>query len=243
MTTLRRFHACDLFRFNNVNFDELTETVRVIASAAAPFSLPTHLTCWYWCVDVFAFAQYNMPYYMQYMAIWPAYFVVAEAPGDASRSQPPHMIGYLMGKAEGTGENWHGHVSAVTVCRAIPQPHSTAPSTTHLTTSSVSFLHHLLQVAAEYRRASMAQLFMGYCEQLSEVYRGYFVDLFVRVSNSVAVGMYRKFGYTPYRQVIGYYSGAEPEDAFDMRKALSRDPHKRSMVPLPKPVHPSEMDL
>jgi N-terminal acetyltransferase B complex catalytic subunit len=94
-------------------------------------------------------------------------------------------------------------------------------------------------------------------------YRAYFVDLYVRVSNSVAVGMYKKFGYIPYRQVIGYYSGEE--DAYgrcfrrlaarcagaecvgwmcgtDMRKALSRDPDKKSMIPLPHPVHPSEND-
>jgi len=168
MTTIRRFHACDLFRFNNVNLDDLTET-------------------------------YNLPYYMQYMSRWPAFFVLAEAPGD-------HIIGYLMGKAEGQGELWHGHVSAVTV-------------------------------AAEYRRLNMAQLLMNYTEQLSEKYRGFFVDLYVRASNHVAIGMYKKFGYVAYRQVLGYYSGEE--DAFDMRKALSRDPGKKSMIPLPKPVPPS----
>jgi N-terminal acetyltransferase B complex catalytic subunit len=37
----------------------------------------------------------------------------------------------------------------------------------------------------------------------------YFVDLFVRVSNQVAVSMYKKFGYVVYRQVMGYYSGEE----------------------------------
>jgi ribosomal protein S18 acetylase RimI-like enzyme len=40
-------------------------------------------------------------------------------------------------------------------------------------------------------------------------YNGYFVDLFVRASNSVAISMYTQFGYTKYRQVIGYYSGEE----------------------------------
>lgn len=45
-------------------------------------------------------------------------------------------------------------------------------------------------------------------------YNGYFVDLFVRASNSVAIGMYRKFGYSVYRRVVGYYSGAMDEDAF-----------------------------
>ncbi len=43
-------------------------------------------------------------------------------------------------------------------------------------------------------------------EEISEkVHDCYFVDLFVRVSNSVAISMYRKFGYTVYRTVLGYY--------------------------------------
>jgi len=90
-------------------------------------------------------------------------------------------------------------------------------------------------------------------------YKGFFVDLFVRKSNAVAISMYSKFGYTKYRQVLGYYSGEEdaygthdahltgveqgcvsarpateslcPSFSTDMRKALSRDPEKKSMVP------------
>jgi len=45
-------------------------------------------------------------------------------------------------------------------------------------------------------------------------HNGYFVDLFVRVSNKVAYDMYTKFGYTVYRRVLGYYSGPNSEDAF-----------------------------
>lgn len=45
-------------------------------------------------------------------------------------------------------------------------------------------------------------------------YNAYFVDLFVRASNSVAINMYKKFGYIIYRRVLGYYSGLEEEDAF-----------------------------
>ena len=71
-------------------------------------------------------------------------------------------------------------------------------------------------------------------------HRGYFVDLYVRMSNDVAIGMYKKLGYSVYRQVIGYYSGEE--DAYDMRKALPRDVHKKSIIPLPHPVHPGEYD-
>ena len=59
----------------------------------------------------------------------------------------------------------------------------------------------------------------------------------MRPSNHVAVGMYRQLGYVVYRVVLGYYSGEE--DAWDMRKALRRDPLRESMVPLPHPVHPN----
>lgn len=46
-------------------------------------------------------------------------------------------------------------------------------------------------------------------------YDAYFVDLFVRVSNSLAIGMYEKFGYSVYRRVLGYYSSDhDGEDAF-----------------------------
>ena len=69
---------------------------------------------------------------------------------------------------------------------------------------------------------------------------GYFVDLFVRVSNVVAIGMYKKFGYSVYRTVLNYYSGEE--DAFDMRKAMPRDVHGRSVVPLKRPVRPDELE-
>ena len=42
----------------------------------------------------------------------------------------------------------------------------------------------------------------------------FFVDLFVRVSNKVAVNMYRKLGYEVYRTVLEYYSGDVDEDAY-----------------------------
>lgn len=44
--------------------------------------------------------------------------------------------------------------------------------------------------------------------------QAYFVDLFVRVSNKVAVDMYTRLGYSVYRRVLEYYSGDPDEDAF-----------------------------
>mmetsp|Transcript_28966 Transcript_28966/g.35752 ORF Transcript_28966/g.35752 Transcript_28966/m.35752 type:complete len:173 (-) Transcript_28966:1175-1693(-) len=172
MTTLRPFVVDDLFRFNNINLDVLTET-------------------------------YYMGFYMDYLSVWPDYFVAQEAPDG-------QLMAYIMGKAEGKKEKWHGHVTAVTV-------------------------------APEYRRLGLARTLMDFLERLStDVYNGYFVDLYVRQSNSLAIDIYKKLGYSVYRQVIGYYNNME--DAYDMRKALPRDVEKKSTVPLPHPVYPGEDD-
>lgn len=83
---------------------------------------------------------------------------------------------------------------------------------------------------------------MADLEKISEKKRCYFVDLFVRVSNSVAINMYRLLGYTVYRTVLQYYSGETEEDAYDMRKALSRDPEGKSVIPLDHPVHIEDLE-
>jgi len=122
------------------------------------------------------------------------------------------VMGYVMGKSEGKEELWHGHVTAVTV-------------------------------APEFRRLGLASQLMDTLENVSEhAYNAFFVDLFVRDSNSLAIGMYRKFGYEVYRRVLGYYSGEIPEDGLDMRKALPRDPEKKSMVPIEHPIQPEELE-
>ena len=59
-------------------------------------------------------------------------------------------------------------------------------------------------------------------------------------SNILAINMYKKFGYSTYRTVLGYYSGEE--DAYDMRKALPRDVDKKSIIPLTEPVYPEDLE-
>ena len=76
----------------------------------------------------------------------------------------------------------------------------------------------------------------------SHLYNANFVDLFVRSSNNRAIGMYEKLGYKVYRRVLGYYSGANPEDGLDMRKAMERDKDKKSMVPMDHPITPEELE-
>ena len=179
MTTLRPFEMSDLFKFNNINLDSLTET-------------------------------FNMPFYLSYHSKWPESFTVAEAPDKS-------LMGYMLAKAEGYDNLWHAHVSAVTV-------------------------------APTYRRLGLAKTLMDDLEhRLSvNVYHAYFVDLFVRSSNALAIGMYEKFGYIKYRRVLGYYASSsdddDGEDAWDMRKALKRDVKKESVIPLKDPVLPEDLE-
>lgn len=113
------------------------------------------------------------------------------------------LMAYVIGKTEGERTEWHGHVSAVTV-------------------------------APQYRRLGLASKLMDFTETLSQdTYNCYFVDLFVRKSNSLAIAMYKHMDYVVYRTILNYYGGNE--DAYDMRKALARDKHKQSVVPLHQP--------
>ncbi|KAK0172358.1 hypothetical protein PV328_005688 [Microctonus aethiopoides] len=173
MSIIRPFTCSDLFKYNNVNLDTLTET-------------------------------YGLSFYMLYLAHWPEYVQVAESPSG-------EIMGYIMGKAEGPGESWHGHVTALTV-------------------------------SPDYRRLGLAAKLMKYLEDISEKKQAYFVDLFVRVSNKVAIQMYQQLGYIVYRTVLEYYSGDPDEDAYDMRKALSRDVLKQSVIPLTHPVRPEDVE-
>ena len=81
-----------------------------------------------------------------------------------------------LGKAEGVQREWHGHVTAITV-------------------------------APQYRRLGLATKMMDLIELVSEkVYNGYFVDLYVRCTNEVAIYMYERMGYSAFRRVRDYYS-------------------------------------
>jgi N-terminal acetyltransferase B complex catalytic subunit len=105
----------------------------------------------------------------------------------------------VIGKCEGEGRDWHGHVTALTV-------------------------------APDYRRLGVGQRLMNHLESVSESGEMYFVDLFVRNSNQKAKSMYEKMGYSTFRQVTGYYTGPNAEDAVDMRKSLSRDAEGSSLI-------------
>ena len=129
--------------------------------------------------------------------------------------------GYILGKVEGDKKNeqkknWHGHVTAVTV-------------------------------APYFRRQGLARSLMNFLEYVTEkIHNGYYVDLFVRSTNKVAIDMYNKFGYNIYQTVEKYYSsdGIQPaEDAFDMRKSLMRDVNKECSKPTGRKIQPNEVEF
>ena len=86
----------------------------------------------------------------------------------------------------------------------------------------------------------MARSLMQYLHEVSiKQHDAYFVDLFVRPSNNVAVGFYRGLKYEVYRTVTNYYSN---EDAYDMRMSLPKDENGELSVPLNKSISPSELE-
>lgn len=143
------------------------------------------------------------------------------------------VIPYLViGKAEGQGANYHGHITALSI----------APEYRRL--QLAKRLTNLLEQISD------------------SVYQGFFVDLYVRPSNQIATGMYEGMGYSVFRTVKDYYGNLGPgiegggaEDAYgtfdykfmqhylvysttrstdelpstDMRKPLSRDPLRKSV--------------
>ena len=128
---------------------------------------------------------------------------------------------YILGKVEGDKnddqkKNWHGHVSAVTV-------------------------------APYFRRQGLARSLMDFLENVTEKkYNGYYVDLFVRSTNKVAIEMYKKFGYDIYQTVNKYYSsdGIQPaENAYDMRKSMKRDVNKELQKPTGKTIEPEDIEF
>lgn len=154
---------------------------------------------------------YSVGFYGEYLTHWPEYQRVARHPNGL-------IMGYVLGKVEGDAEDWHGHVSAVTV-------------------------------APTFRRLGVGEQLMACLERTtSAVHDAYFVDLFVRSCNTVAIGMYKRLGYAVYRTVLGYYKagGSFPndEDALDLRKAMPRNEkrNRSSVIPLTRPIAPHELE-
>jgi N-terminal acetyltransferase B complex catalytic subunit len=148
--------------------------------------------------------MYTTQFYTQYFIKDPDLCIVAESASGA-------LAGYLLAKVEGSGPDWHSHISA-------------------------------LSVAPEFRRAGVGRMLLEYFEGISEAkHKCYFADLYVRVSNSTAIDIYKSRGYVVYRVVTDYYSGEE--DGYDMRKPLKRDVDLKSILGAGKTVTPEQLPV
>ncbi len=94
-------------------------------------------------------------------------------------------MGYILGKAEGEGEHWHGHVTAVTVRQPARSPvypitaagreawswRAAAAPLGHGAIPCRTLGWHGTQVAPDYRRQQLAQKLMHMLEEVTEKVR------------------------------------------------------------------------
>ncbi|CEJ91357.1 Putative N-acetyltransferase 5 [[Torrubiella] hemipterigena] len=143
---------------------------------------------------------YEARFYLEYYAKWPSLFQVCEDTNG-------NIIAYVMGKVE------------------------SSPDVYKLSEHYLPWHAHItaFTVAPEARRMGIGKILMDQVETASDARNAWFVDLFVRRSNTVAIAFYKHAGYSVFRVVKDYYFDhatdptKETEDAFDMRKALKRD--------------------
>ena len=65
-------------------------------------------------------------------------------------------------------------------------------------------------IAPPFRRGGLGRRLMEGLEEVASAHSAYFIDLFVRKSNTAAQEMYRYLDYVVYPTVAGYYSDAPP---------------------------------
>lgn len=173
-----------------------------VMTSLLPFNAGDLLDCNAINLDVLT-ENYHISFYLEYMYYWPDLLFKS-----VSRTR---NVGYMIGKSEGTGLEWHSHITAVTV-------------------------------DMEYRRLGLGRVLVDLLKLASEApdQNCYFMDLYVRTSNRIAVDMYKLFGFAPFRRVGGYYGAGRDQDAFDMRMPLKRDPHRKSLIKGPHTYESSQ---
>ncbi|KJP85345.1 hypothetical protein AK88_05006 [Plasmodium fragile] len=115
---------------------------------------------------------FNDKFYLRYIYKWPHMNIVTKEMDD-------HISGYIIGKEEGLGENYHGHVTALSI-----------EEDSRRTGKGVDLMNEFEKIS---RGIHMAN----------------FVDLFVRITNEPAITMYEKLGYIVNEEIVNYYCGNE----------------------------------
>ncbi|CAK8680095.1 unnamed protein product [Clavelina lepadiformis] len=92
---------------------------------------------------------YAVGFYLQYLAKWPEYFMVAESPSG-------EIMGYIMGKVEGRlPDDWHGHVTALSIAGDYRRLHLAAE------------LMNRLEEVSENKKALFVDLFVRKSNQVA----------------------------------------------------------------------------
>ncbi|CAM9659464.1 unnamed protein product, partial [Hapterophycus canaliculatus] len=163
--------------------------------------------------------NYSEDFYETHMKDWPELALVAEHADRRNEDQKPQVVGYVLGRMEGSKENAGvgGSASASTAipgwsCRGTSRSKAVLPPPTGHVTS--------LAVLPGFRRCGTArQLMVMLHERMNYYYRADKVSLHVRKSNQGAIRLYEEFlGYKVAGVASSYYS--DGEDAFVMEARL-----------------------
>ncbi|KAI9677958.1 MAG: N-terminal acetyltransferase [Bathelium mastoideum] len=148
---------------------------------------------------------YSYSFYCDYLIRWPTLCRVLEGPTGKIEA-------YILGKIEDS---------------PFPTPNPPYDPDTNTDDRYLPWHAHItaVTVAPQYRRIGHATRLVRALETAADAQDAWFVDLFVRVDNEVAIGFYKKLGYSVFRRIPGYYN--DKDDAFDMRKPLKRDKDRK----------------
>ncbi|KII60737.1 N-alpha-acetyltransferase 20 [Thelohanellus kitauei] len=90
--------------------------------------------------------------------------------------------------------------------------------------SQVKFKCHIcaVSVLSNARRIGVATALVKNVESIAYLMKAESMSLFVRASNKDAINFYKTHGYRHYKTLKKYYTGENPEDAYDYRKSLKK---------------------
>ena len=157
--------------------------------------------------------------------------------GESKRSKPTSggaVLGYILGKVEGKGDSWHGHITALAVAPAARR------------SGLAKALTRELERRAEAAGGRFVDLFVRASnERAIKLYEGLGYVTYRRVLGYYSGGGGSGGGKGGGKGGAG--GGEEPpesEDALDMRKSLPADgPEKKSMRPLGRAIKPHELEF
>lgn len=163
---------------------------------------------------------YELGFYLQYHAKWPALFQVAE-------DQDGNIIGYRESDVVKKKFHFEPQLTPIPVMGKLESSPAYYKGSEHY----LPWHAHItaLTVAPEARRLGIGKLLSEQLEAVADANDAWFVDLFVRASNRKAIAFYKSMGYSVFRVVKDYYGdnpedpSRDGEDAYDMRKSCKRD--------------------